>query len=127
MTASPVITITDELLAELEAEAQLATDGPWTADASPVGELYICGPCDEFITGAIDHVHDANFIALANPATILGLIAGRRHLLEALDNIGGLSRALRVNGPDPMDLQGLSDALNEAVHIAHAAMQEANP
>jgi hypothetical protein len=116
------MSITDELLAELAAEAGMATDGPWTADVSPVGGLYISGPCDEFICGAIDHVHDANFIALASPATILAMLAERGRLLNALDNIGGLSRALRVNGPDPMDLQGLSDALNEAVDIAHAAM-----
>lgn len=40
-------------------------------------------------------------------------------LEAALDHIGGLSRALRVGGPDPMDLEGLSDALNEAVDTAH--------
>ncbi|PHR17849.1 MAG: hypothetical protein COA41_11145 [Sphingopyxis sp.] len=43
-------------------------------------------------------------------------------LLSALDEIGGLSRALRVGGPDPMDLQGLSDALREAVDVAHEAL-----
>ena len=43
-------------------------------------------------------------------------------LAAALDNIGGLSRALRVGGPDPMDLQELSDALSQAVDIAHNAL-----
>lgn len=43
-------------------------------------------------------------------------------LFSALDQIGGLSRALRVGGPDPMDLQELSDALSEAIDIAHAAL-----
>lgn len=43
-------------------------------------------------------------------------------LVEALDHIGGLSRALRSGGPDPMDLQELSDALEEAVNTAHAAL-----
>ena len=45
-----------------------------------------------------------------------------QRLREALDHIGGLSRALRVGGPDPMDLEGLSNALEEAVDTAHAAL-----
>ena len=43
-------------------------------------------------------------------------------LLEALYNIGGLSFALRQGGPDPMDLQGLSNALEQAVDWAHEAI-----
>jgi len=46
-------------------------------------------------------------------------------MIEVLDNIGGLSRALRVGGPDPMDLRGLSDALSEAVDAANAAVSRA--
>lgn len=53
------------------------------------------------------------------------LIAAAPDLLHALDTIGGLSSALRAGGPDPMDLQGLSDALSEAVDIAHAAIAKA--
>lgn len=53
------------------------------------------------------------------------LIAAAPDMFEALDNITGLSRALRVGGPDPMDLQGLSDALEEAIHIAADAMAKA--
>lgn len=45
-----------------------------------------------------------------------------QRLREALDHIVGLSRALRVGGPDPMDLEGLSNALEEAVNTAHAAL-----
>ena len=48
-----------------------------------------------------------------------------RVLVETLDNIGGLSRALRSGGPDPMDLHGLSDALSEAVDSAHHAIYTA--
>jgi len=47
------------------------------------------------------------------------LIAAAPEMFEALDTIGGLSRALRLGGPDPMDLQGLSDALEEAVDLAN--------
>jgi len=53
------------------------------------------------------------------------LIAAAPDMFEALDNISGLSRALRVGGPDPMDLQGLSDALEEAVSLALSAMAKA--
>ena len=80
MTTSPVTAITDELLAEIEAEASMATGRKWEAVDSPVGEIYIEGECNEFITGAIDHVHDANFIALASPGTVLAIIAELRSL-----------------------------------------------
>lgn len=49
-------------------------------------------------------------------------LAEIERLRAALDHIGGLSRALRVSGPDLMDLQGLSDALTEAVDTAHGAL-----
>jgi hypothetical protein len=50
------------------------------------------------------------------------LITAAPDMFEALDNISGLSRALRSGGPDPMDLQGLSDALEEAISLALSAM-----
>lgn len=50
------------------------------------------------------------------------LLAEREMLKAALDDIGGLSRALRQGGPDPMDLQDLSNALEEAIDIAHEAI-----
>jgi predicted PP-loop superfamily ATPase len=53
-----------------------------------------------------------------------GLAARVVELEAALDHIGGLSRALRVGGPDPMDLEGLSDALTVAVDIANAALAQ---
>ena len=53
------------------------------------------------------------------------LIAAAPEMLEALDRIADLSRALRQGGPDPMDLQGLSDALNEAVDLASALATKA--
>lgn len=84
MSTNPVVTVTDELLEELENEAQMATKGPWEAIDSPVGELFVSGSCDEFICGAIDHVHDANFIALANPATILALLHHIRTMQQEL-------------------------------------------
>ena len=50
------------------------------------------------------------------------LIAGAAEMFKALDQIGGLSRALRSGGPAPEDLEELSDALSEAVDTAHAAI-----
>ena len=50
-------------------------------------------------------------------------LAARLGAMEAaLDHIGGLSRALRVGGPDQIDLEGLSEALTEAVDTAHAML-----
>ena len=43
-------------------------------------------------------------------------------LIEDLYHIRRCGRALRVSGPDPMDLRGLSDALQEAVDTAHKAL-----
>jgi hypothetical protein len=51
----------------------------------------------------------------------------RDRLLAALDSIGGLSLALRSGGPDPMDLQELSDALSEAIDLAHNAIAGCQP
>lgn len=53
------------------------------------------------------------------------LIAAAPEMFEALDHISGLCRALRSGGPDPMDLQELSDALHEAVDMANAAISRA--
>lgn len=55
------------------------------------------------------------------------LLAERDRMATALDEIGGLCRALRQGGPDPMDLEDLSNALEQAVDLAHAALQGAQP
>lgn len=43
---------------------------------------------------------------------------------EALDQISGLCRHMRHGGPDPMDLQELHDALDEAVTTADNTLAE---
>jgi hypothetical protein len=45
-------------------------------------------------------------------------LADAEALIEDLNEIIALGRVLRQGGPDPIDLQGLSDALSEAVRIA---------
>ena len=96
MSKSPVTTITDDLLAEIEVEAGMATGGKWEAADSPVGEIYIEGECNEFITGAIDHVHDANYIALASPGTVVAIITELRALRA--ENAELNQRLTRVSG-----------------------------
>lgn len=84
MTASPVMTVTDELLAELEEAAGNATPGPWNYDGS-----YVCTMRQE--GGAVyveswNPIADAllsknvKYIASANPATIAALTAELRRL-----------------------------------------------
>jgi hypothetical protein len=85
------MSITDEMVEELEAEARMSTLGIWTAEDSPGGGIYISGECAEFICGAIYHVHDANFIALANPATILALLAERAELVRDRERLDWLA------------------------------------
>ncbi|EXF45228.1 hypothetical protein BAY1663_02307 [Pseudomonas sp. BAY1663] len=55
------------------------------------------------------------------------LLAERGRMAAALDEIGGLCRALRQGGPDPMDLEDLSNALEQAVDMAHEALQGEQP
>ncbi|MDH4581418.1 hypothetical protein E8F20_05950 [Pseudomonas sp. BN415] len=90
------------------------TPGPWVVDPT--------------LTYLVNRGEDGRRIAYIAPNDQVAnarLIAAAPDMFEALDNITGLSRALRVGGPDPMDLQGLSDALEEAIHIAAAAMAKA--
>jgi hypothetical protein len=131
MSTPPVTSVTEELIAELEREARNATPGPWTADASPVGELYVSGSCDEFICGAIDHVHDANLIALASPGTILALLAERAELKRDAERYRWLIRqAWFQSAMDRYDIDdgGLQVMFeSEASRIIDAAMQEPKP
>lgn len=50
------------------------------------------------------------------------MILAAPKMFDALDEIEGLCRALRQGGPDPMDLQDLSDALEAAVRLASDAL-----
>ena len=77
---------------------------------------------------------DDQFSDKATPATVLDLLADydalraeRDRMAASLDEIGGLCRALRQGGPDPMDLEDLSNALEQAVDLAHNALQGAQP
>lgn len=80
MTTSPVMTVTDELLAELEEAASNATQDAWellpgTNLSGP--EIIANG---ESIAWVLDSEADAVHVATANPATIAALIAELRRL-----------------------------------------------
>jgi len=79
----------------------------------------MCG----FESGIVE-MEDGPFVAWDDYDAIL---AERDRMAAALDEIGGLCRALRQGGPDPMDLEDLSNALERAVDLAHAALQGAQP
>lgn len=93
MTTSPVVTITEELVAELEKLAESAIPGPWFADScdgdhyvSPEqnGETAVANVLandfdDEtgrWFAGALTEATHA-FMAMASPSTILALLAER--------------------------------------------------
>lgn len=102
MTTAPVVTVTDELIAELEQLAGKATPGPWVLDFEG-GSLYICEqedddkaiavalPYDKGLSGEWDGgiKTDANwqYIAAANPATILALLAERAELKRVIADV----------------------------------------
>jgi hypothetical protein len=87
MTTTPITSITDELLAEIEAMARLATPGPWVSRAkhdSPSFQGYYVSNYGVDMYAALgtsnqDEI-DASFIAYANPATVLAMTTELRRL-----------------------------------------------
>lgn len=82
MTTPPVISITDELLAEFEQLAGKATQGPLEAYDTH-GRRFIDGPGDNtvvVIRRTKQGLDGSLFIATANPATILALLQHVREL-----------------------------------------------
>jgi len=55
----------------------------------------------------------------ANGEFIVKAVNNHERLVNALTQISQLTEALRQGGPDPADLQGLSDALEIATSVAH--------
>ena len=99
MTTPPVISVTDELIAELKSVTRNATPGPWVADMfgisgqggypkirasghiGPIAEvrsnLKYSGLCE---AEHIERAGNAEFISAANPAMLLALLAERAEL-----------------------------------------------
>lgn len=88
MSTNPVVTVTDELLEELEQLASKATPGPWTAfTEESFSGWWAVGDLDEREIGSGDGGYDeedARFIAQANPATILALLNHIRTMQQEL-------------------------------------------
>lgn len=93
-------------LDEIEARAKAATPGPWSWSQYPSGSTSVTigrGPGDDgvflYLTRRSDgsepqKADDAAFIAAANPATVLALVARVRRLQEQLDVAQQLNRDL---------------------------------
>lgn len=84
----------EAFLSELEKAAKEATSGPWTlkqsAHCTTPNESCraIWGPFFQEKIGNCIPILDAKFIVKANPSTILALLADRKALIEALEEIG---------------------------------------
>lgn len=90
MTTPPVVSITDELIAELEAAAKVATPGPWHIEIdedSCSGAMFIAGGLEQYFGSEIARLYvddDAIYMMIANPATILALLAHITDLKQQL-------------------------------------------
>ena len=107
-TTGPVMTVTDELLAELEEAASNATPGQWSYDGS-----YVCTMRQDGETVYVESWNpvadallskNAKYIAAANPATIAALAAELSRLRAEnaeLAKDAGRYRYIRADGiPD---------------------------
>ena len=126
MTTSPVMTVTDELLAELEEAASNATPGPWSYDGS-----YVCTMRQDGETVYVESwnpVADAllsknvKYISAANPATITALTAELRRLRAENAELGGLLREagktihqLQAEQPTPLQIARYLDAMRAKI------------
>lgn len=87
------VQITAELLAELDSAATAATPGPWHSEPSDDEEycaevkrgLFFVATTHDGVMSRRNAQENAQFIAAANPATILALTAHIRSLTERLE------------------------------------------
>lgn len=86
MTTTPVLSISDDLLADLQQKSKAATPGPWHLN----GRKSVRGSAKEYIarTNWLNGEHNASHIAATNPATILALVEHIRSLTERLEKAG---------------------------------------
>ena len=105
MSTPLVISVTDELVAELEYVAKRATKGEWWIDSHghtmvshDSGVTHTVFQAMDIVKPAVRHPEtgnlshwpndwDASFIATANPATILALLAERAELLRDAERL----------------------------------------
>ena len=125
MTTGLLPSITDELVAELEALASKATPGPWGYDGS-----YVCTVRNDGETVYVqswDPVADAllsknvHYIAAANPATILALLAERKELIKDRERLDWLADPDNTIGNVQLPLK----CVTANVHSLRAAIDAA--
>ena len=129
------MTVTDELLAELEEAASNATPGPWSYDGS-----YVCTMRQDGETVYVESwnpVADAllsknvKYISAANPSTITALTAELRRLRAENAELGGLLREagktihkLQAEQPTPARIARYLDAMRGQIDAALSAGKE---
>ena len=142
MTTGLVISVTDELVAELEALASKATPGNWATD----GDTWVCAnDSDQLNNGFVlaicegpDKLKNAEYMANASPLVIRALLAERAELLRDAERYRWLREQKAEHGVSVVNIsQWLSAATCVAVtfvdgsfvdHAIDAAMQsEAKP
>lgn len=133
MTTTPVPTITDDLIAELEMLAGKATPGPWLThaehDSASFQGYYVAnGGVDmlAFLGPENQDSTDADYIATANPATILALLAERAELKRDAERYHHALETIKMRGlffvDDDADMKPHS--VQVLIDIADKAMQE---
>ena len=114
MTTFPIVTINDELLAELEAAADKATPGKWCTD----GDLWVMAQdSDQLNNGFVIAICDgpdgrknAESMAKANPATIKALLANIADLKQQLVAAGITAENCEMLRKDAERYQWLRDS-----------------
>lgn len=140
MTTSPVMTFTDELLAELELLSSKATQGKWWIDSH--GHTMIATDTLDVVfsmpstKGAVRHPEtgnlsswrndwDASYIASANPKNMQMLLTELRRLRAENAELGGLLREagktihkLQAEQPTPLRIARYLDAMRAKIDAA---------
>lgn len=113
----------------LESAGDEAADWGWADDPPQICYGELIGHCveEQRMPAPDDSDFDYYVTFGLHPISTRDRTPGYTHedvmrLVEALDNIGGLSRALRQGGPAPEDLHGLSNALETAIDTANDAI-----
>lgn len=134
MTTSPVMTVTDELLAELEAATSNATGGEWEYN---MGLIRTMADSDGYVPVSVapnvpsnwrkQRDRNMQYIALASPATITALTAELRRLRAENAELGGLLREagktihkLQAEQPTPLRIARYLDAMRAKIDAAMA-------
>lgn len=98
----------------LQAAAEAATPGPWTADCCSSANM-VYGPSDSIGVDAVRA--DAVFIAAANPAVILELLTAHRDALARIARVESVRptwpRGMYGAPQDMLSLRDLRQALTE--------------